>query len=682
MIIIRSMRYQCQHSSRYCGMVFFCLCASLSHADQDLAYLDLSLEQLLDVPVTGSTLTEESLKTVPAAVSVFTHEQIERLGVDYLYELLNLVPGFQFNRNASNGVAYTYSARGRRGTQQSLEVLLLIDGHVVNDPRAGSPDITLPLYPLARVERLEIIRGPGSAIYGSSAFNGVINIVTRKQQRSIALAYGSQQRRQLEGLWSAQMSDWALDSFIHAYKDNGDEFGLPDSFTNQPIVTRDPRQQFAVDLALTRAQTHLALSYYRTETADFYQTENTANDYNASERQLWHLALDQGFSWLPNTQSKISLSYQQFTYDFDLYLTGPGQLAHASRPSSAEPFKGSARLASDSWRFTFSNDWAINADSSAQWGLQLARNQETDASANANFDLEQLTQKRYPINYYGEPGKVFPLGAETSQDNIGVYAQYLRNLRESTRLTLGGRYDEYPDITGRFSPRLGVVEQLSDIYSVKLLYGEAFRAPTLTETGLMNNPLLFGNPELTHEIVKTWDLILMGNWQATSLSLGVFQNRYQKPIETVFSGGARTYENGDKEQSQGLELEWLQELSDSWSLRTTYTRMDLPNSAFREAEQLASMEINYSVAHWNWNLMGFYQDQRQNPLTETTLQTLDDFWVLNSEWRYEFAQGYDLSVQLKNLTNSDYATPSQSLGRAGGIPNRGRELSVEVEWQF
>lgn len=663
-------------------LVLLCLLAKISHADEDFTYLDLSLEQLMNTPVTGSTLTEESLKTVPAAASVFTHEQIERLGVDYLYELLNLVPGFQFNRNASNGVAYTYSARGRRSSQQSLEVLLLIDGHVVNDPRAGSPDITLPLYPLARVERLEIIRGPGSAIYGSSAFNGVINIVTRKQQKSLALAYGSHQRRQLESLWSAQRDDWALDSFIHVYQDNGDEFVLPDSFSRQPIITHDPRRQLSADLALTRGQTHLALSYSRTETADFYQSENTANDYNASERQLWHLALDQSFSWLPNTQSKLSLSYQQFIYDFDLYLTGPGQLLGASNPRSAEPFKGSARLASDSWRFTLSNDWAIDDYSSAQWGLQLARNDETDASAHANFDLEQLTQGRFPITYYGEPGKAFPLGAEKSQDNIGVYAQYLRNLRESTRLTLGGRYDEYPDITGRFSPRLGLVEQLSDTYSLKLLYGEAFRAPSLTETGLMNNPLLFGNPDLTHEIVKTWDLILMANWQTTSLSAGLFQNRYQQPIETVFAGGARTYKNGSVEQSHGLEVEWLQELSSNWSLRTSYTRMNLPDTAFREAEQLGSVEINYSGSGWNWNLVGFYQDQRQNPITNTQLQTLDDFWVLNSEWRYTFAQGYDLNLQLKNLTNSDYATPSQGAERAGGIPNRGREVSVGVEWRF
>lgn len=688
-MITRNMRYLCQPRSLCYGLVLLCLPVANSYANEhsqankeDLAYLDLSLEQLLEVPVTGSTLTEESFKTVPAAVSVFTHEQIERLGVDYLYELLNLVPGFQFDRNTSSGVAYTFSARGRRSTQQSLEVLLLIDGHVVNDPRAGSPDITLPLYPLAQVERLEVIRGPGSAIYGSSAFNGVINIITRKQQKSVALAYGSQQRRQLESLWTGQLGEWSLDSFLHAYKDNGDEFVVADSFSRAPIGTRDPREQVAANVALIHGQTRVNLTYSRTETADFYQSDNTGNNYNANERTFWHLAVDQGFTWLPDTQSKVALSYQQFTYDFNMLLSGPGQLAPVSRPSSMEPFRGDARLAGESWRFTFSNDWSINPESSAQWGLQWARHEETDASALGNFDLEQLIQRRFPINFYGDEGKIFPLGSEDSQDNLGIYVQYLRNLRDTTRLTLGGRFDEYPDITGRFSPRLGLVEQLSETYSLKLLYGEAFRAPTLAEIGLKNNPVLVGNPELNHEIVKTWDLILMGTWRATNLSINVFQNRYEQPIETAFAGNVRTYANGARERSRGVEFEWLQELSSHWSLRATYTYMSLPDTAFREAENLASVEINYAAQKWNWNLSGFYQDERQTPITDSLQQTLDDFWLLNTRLRYELSPRWDVTALIKNLTDTDYSTPAQGLGKTDGVPNRGREFSVGLNWQF
>lgn len=679
--MVRNTCYLRQRRTLCYGVTLLCLLSTGSRAD-DLAYLELSLEQLLNVPVTGSTLTEETLKTVPAAVSVFTREHIDRLGMDYLYELLNLVPGFQFDRNASSGLAYTYSARGRRAAQQSLEVLLLIDGKVVNDPRAGSPDITLPLYPLARIERLEVIRGPGSALYGSSAFTGVINIVTRKQQKSLALAYGSQDRRQLEGFWNQDIGDWQADGFVHAYQDNGDGFTVTDTFNGQPTRTRDPREQIAADLSLKEGKTRLDFSYNRAESHDFFQSDNIANGYNANERELIHASIEQGFEWLPDTRSQATLSYQQFSYDFKLFLTGPGALVAASRPSSAEPFWGDARQAGDSWRFTFANDWSINERSSAQWGLQWARHEETDASALGNFDLIQLSKAQFPVTFYGDEGKLFPIGTKASLTNVGVYAQYLLSLRDSTRLTLGGRYDEYPDFSGRLSPRLGVVEQLNNIYSLKLLYGEAFRAPTLAETGLINNPLLLGNPDLTHEIVKTWDLILMGNWQSTSLSVGLFQNRYEQPIETVFIGSARTYRNSPGEKSQGLELEWAQDLSNHWSVRSTYTYIDLPASAFREAAQTASFEVNYAAEKWNWNLLGFYQDERETLVSATTRQTLDDFWMLNTQWQYQFNSRYKLRLQIKNITDEAIATPAQSLNKPDGIPNRGREFSTEVELRF
>lgn len=679
--MVRIVSHPGRRRTLWCGIALLSLLSSGSRAN-DIAYLELSLEQLLNVPVTGSTLTEETLKTVPAAVSVFTREQINRLGMDYLYELLNLVPGFQFDRNASSGLAYTYSARGRRAAQQSLEVLLVIDGKVMNDPRAGSPDIALPLYPLARIERLEVIRGPGSALYGSSAFTGVINIVTRRQQKSLALAYGSQDRRRLEGFWNEAVGDWQADVFVHAYKDTGDEFAVTDNFSDRPTTTTDPREQVAAELTLKRAQTRLDFSYNRAESSNFFIADNIANDFNANERELIYTSIEQGFEWLQDTQSQVALSYQQFSYDFNLYLTGPGALQDISQPPSAEPFWGDAIQAGDSWRFSFANDWSINEKSSAQWGLQWARHKETEARATGNFDLLQLNMAQVPLTFYGDEGKEFKLGTRESLNNAGVYAQYLRSLRASTRLILGGRYDEYPDFSGRFSPRLGVVEQFNKTYSLKLLYGEAFRAPTLAEVGLINNPLLLGNADLNHEIVKTWDLILMGNWQSTNFSVGVFQNHYEQPIETVFIGSARTYRNSPGEKSQGVELEWARDISNHWSVRSTYTYIDLPASAFREAARTASFEVNYAAEKWNWNLLGFYQDERETLITTNTRHTLDDFWMLNSQWQYQFHSRYELRLQLKNITGEEIATPSQGLGKPEGIPNRGREFSAEVEWRF
>ena len=670
------------HPRHWLAGLGLCLGAAASHA-QNLDYLELTLEQLVNTPITGSTLTEETLATVPAAVSVYTREQIGSLGLDYLHELLNLVPGFQSSRNANSGAAYTYSARGRRTTQQSVEVLLVIDGKVVNDPRAGSPDIALPLYPLSRIERVEIIRGPGSALYGSSAFTGVINIVTRRHQQSLAVGAGSLDRRQLQAFASQPLGDWQADMHLLAAEDNGDRFVVPDSFSQAPLAVRDPRRQWAADLVFSRQETRADISFNQLDTSDFYQSDNTAPGFNANQRRWWHLALEQQLQWLPNTQTQLALSYQEFDYHFDLYLAGPGALAPISNPSSQAPFMGSAQLAGESWRLSFSNDWRLDDQSSIQWGLQAARHQETRADSQGNYDLEQLIQGQIPINYYGDDWAEFPIGTEEGQTNLGLYGQYQHQLRPSTRLTLGGRYDEYPDIAGRFSPRLGLVEQLGEHYSLKLLYGEAFRAPSLSELGLINNPLLLGNPQLTHEIVKTWDLIWVANWRSSQLSLGLFHNHYEQPIETLFrQDGVRSYGNGNSEQSQGVELEWLQQLGAHWSLRSSYSHMALPNSAFREAEQTASLQLNYAPGRWHWNLLGVYQGQRQTALSENNLHPLGSFTILNTRLGYQFASNYKLSLQIKNLTNQTYATPAQSQGKPQGIPHRGREWYVELEWGF
>lgn len=669
------------YQPRRCWLALLCLLSLGAHADE-FAYLELSLEQLLETPVTGSTLTEESIKTVPAAVSVFTHEHIERLGVDYLHELLGLVPGFQFNRNANTGLAYSYSARGRRTTHVSLEVLLLVDGKVFNDPRGGSPDVTMPLFPLAQVERVEVIRGPGSAVYGSSAFTGVINIVTRKQQKSVAVGVGSEARRALDVLWSHAGESWQADAYVHAYEDRGQTLTITDSFNHLPLDSDDPRRLLNVDMGLRRGKTQIDLTYYRGESEDFYLSENTANGVNDHARELWNLSVDQGFEWTPDIKSNLSVSYQQFTFALEGFVQGPGALAAVSVPSSNEPFRIQATQAGESYRLAYTTDWSIDEVSSAQWGIQAAHHEEIKARAYTNYNLLQLIQQQFPITYYGDMSERTPLGISGSQSTTGIHGQYIRSLRDSTRLTIGGRYDDYSDVDARFSPRLALVEQLSEIYTLKLLYGEAFRAPTLAETAFINNPTLLGNPDLKHEIVKTWDLIVMGNWQKTSLSAGLFQSHYEHPIMTGFIGSRRTYVNGESESSEGLELEWLQKLSDRWSLRSTYTHMNLPMTAFREAESLASFEINYAAQRWNWNLSGVYQDEHQAPVSATTQVTLDNFWLLNTQWRYRFDGGYDISLQIKNLTDEDYATPAQGLGKLDGVPGRGRELTAEVQWRW
>ncbi|MES2824381.1 MAG: TonB-dependent receptor [Pseudomonadota bacterium] len=640
-------------------------------------YLDMDLNQLLQIKVTGSTLRDESLQTVPSAVTVFTRDQIDQLGFDYLYELLNLVPGYQFNRNGDSPAGYTFSARGRRISSEAREILLLVDGRVFADPRTGSADGSLPLFPLEEIERVEIIRGPGSALYGSNAFNGVLNIVTRTGDNSVKLTAGSQTRRGARINFSNTDGDWETNLLAQLYEDNGEQY----SIANNDVS--DPRKTANIDFSLGYGETKVRAAYHKIRADDFYVGENIRNNFNYYQQLLKQFSIEQKLTLAEDIKTQVALSYLESRQDFNVMALPENYLANLSQPASGDALLAKAIFAGETYRLALSNDWTINHYSSLQFGADWHSNRETISRGKSNFDLAELAQGSFPITYYGDlTGKV-RVGKEELQQAIGFYSQYLRELSATTNLTLGMRYDNYIDIGKHLSPRLGLVKQISDYQSVKLLYGEAFRAPSLSETGLQNNPVLVGNPNLNYEIVKTWDLIWLGNWKSTSLSVDGFLNHYKDPIATGLQGATRTYVNGGHEHSKGVELEASQQVSEQWLMRATYTYLfDLPKSTFREAKNFASLMVNYETHSWNWNVAAVFHGARGELAADGGQDSLESYWFANTKLSYRFNENYAVNLQIKNIFDKEYMTPTQGRNIPNGVPNRGREWSLGVNWTY
>jgi outer membrane receptor protein involved in Fe transport len=646
-------------------------------------YLEMDLEQLLLVKVTGSTLRDESLKTVPSAVTVFTHEQITALGVDYLYELLSLVPDYQVTRAGDHAANYTYSVRGRRNGSQAREILLLVDGRIFSNPRSGSNDVVLPLFPVVQIERVEIIRGPGSALYGTNAFAGVINIITRKHGTEARMQLGSEQRRGLDLLWGQESGNWETAFYMHAYEDKGQAYALRDMPRVVAERTTDPVQSLNVDLSVRYRQTQLRVAYNRTDSSNFYELERIRNQFNFYRGGFSLVSVEQGFAMADNIKSTLTLSHSRGEQWVDTEIVDDGLMLNQSVPPSSDAFLAKAILDGESYRAALANDWTISEFASSQFGIDLREDVETYAQGYTNYDLEQFVARDFPVRYYGDITHRVAVGTEDSQRALGIYGQYLRQLRPGTNLTLGLRYDDYQDIAGHLSPRFGLVQQLTKNHTLKLLYGEAFRAPSLSEIGLINNPRLIGNPDLTHELVKTWDVVWMGSWQNSSMSINGFYSSYDRPIIAGLIGAVRTYVNGDSEKSNGFSLEASRQLNPSWLARITYSHfLELPDSAFREADQLSSLMLNYHRQQWNWNLTAVYQAERQT-LTPTNMRTtLDSFWMLNSKLSYQVNSALGINMQLKNMLDETYFTPAQGNGIANGVPSRRREWSVGVDWSW
>jgi len=654
-----------------------------AHSESNIDHLfALSLEEILKIKVTGSTLTHESIKTVPAAVTVFHYEQFSGMGINYLYELLNLVPGFQSQRSADFSLNYTFSSRGRRNEFQAKEILIVMDGRRLNDPRTDSVNTTLPLILLEQIERVEVIRGPGSAIYGSSAFMGVINIITRRGISQSSLTLGDLGQASAHQFYSYSENNWQLDMFAQAQRDSGQNYLLNDSFSDEKIVTSDPMQAGQFDLAISHKESVIRASIRQSNSQDFYLLDRLSNGFNHYNIRQNMLSIEHKFP-INKVSSKLFFSYQLAQQDFHVQLTAPGTLAQASAPSSQQPWRMKGDFHGSSLQFKSHNDLAIDELSSIQFGFEVRRDKEVLGESANNFDVAKILVNDYPIAGNDDFSHILKIGTEKSRDVMGGFLQYRYLFGADTHALMGLRIDKYTQIDRQLSPRLSLVHQLNNEQTFKVLYGEAFRAPSLNETGLINNVILLGNPNLEHEVVKTWDLLWQGLWENHGVTAGWFQNEFSKPIvQTLDNETIRTWVNGASSRSQGFELEAQHQLEYAWLIRLGMTRLyKLPDTAFRESSTLASIVVNYEQDRWNGNLGVVFHSTRQM-LTPSGLLDLGEYWQVNGKFQYHVSDESEWFVQIKNMLDKDIFTPAQGSIIEHGIPNRGRAVSVGGLWRF
>lgn len=644
---------------------------------RDKGVMEMDLEQLLQVSITGATLREESPKSVPSSTTVFTRDQLDSLGLDYLHEVLTLVPGLQVTRGADNVLNYTFSVRGRRQGGRALEVLLLVDGRELSDPRSPGADSALHLFPLANMERLEIIRGPSSAIYGSGAFTGVINIISRKHVNRVRLGAGEPGRRKADVNLTHALGDWDTNLFAHFATDDGQSYEI------NGIKTRDPREETMVDWNLGRKQTRVRVFVSRLEGEDFYSLEKVNNDINYYQQESRHFRIEQQLDPTNDWKINVSLNYQEARQQLHGEVRPRGALAQISSPASAEPLLAKGDLRGEAYRAQMANDLTISPDLSVQFGGEWAKTRETRARTRTNYDFQDFISQTLPVTYHGNFEHEFPIGLEESRLVGGLYSQFLYAITTDTRLIGGLRYDHYESVGDNLSPRLGIVHDISATQTIKINYGEAFRAPSFTETSVLNNPVLIGNPQLNNESVGTLEFMWMGTWNKLNVGATIYRNRYKSPIETGLIDNVRTYINGEDQENWGfgVRLDW--QVNDQWMLRSHYSSLrDLPDAYFRETDEISGLILNYHRAQWNWSFSAAHNGPREYLLTASEIRSLDSYWTANSQLRYQLSRSVTLSLAAKNLFDKNYFTPAQGAGLVGGVPNRGREVSVNWQWEW
>jgi outer membrane receptor protein involved in Fe transport len=622
----------------------------------DLASMDI--ETLLNVEVTTASKFADKLSNAPGVMSVVSSDELRRFGGVTLGEILQRVPGLTVSSQYFTDRSLI-AARGDQTGTTGGHILFLINGRPTREVMEGGiiSDL-LESFPVAALDRIEIIEGPGSVLYGSNAFAAVINLITRKAEKTegsvealggaggavASSMSGTYQRGNLSAVGAGQIHDapnWPV------------TYNVPPSEQNLSFAPHVPAAQ-EVNVVDRGSGGYLGLNYkdfsFMTAFTEWQSTafvQGTVGETRMT-RVFGNLGYDHKIAH--NWDMSFNLTFTRTTFD-------------------EVPYPNAARE---------SNELI------AEWTNLITITSRDRLTAGALFShidgIELFT---------GSPAAV---AAEGSRDSGAVYAQIDHQLLDDLKLVAGFQTNKIGNIPIDTVPRGGVIWTPSSWASVKALYGEAFRAPALDEL-LLNRPGVVGNPNLLPEKVGTFDLGI--GFQRNRVQGGVdyFHSRQTDTIVTV-GGKPAHYANLGEITFDGFEAEGKY-----------YFRKDF----FLEGSMLYQTNANGSgvtnvTPIPNLSFKGGLSYERKRGLTLSLFEVSDgaitgytsavnlqqgSHNVLNGHLRYDLSRylpvgagyGAALVVHTTNITNHAVWLPGWGFTSIDTIPvEQGRVIYAGIEF--
>ncbi len=546
--------------------------------------LDLTLNELMKVKVVTPSKFAESLNQSPSVASVITADEIALFGGRDLVEVLSKVTGINV-LNSLVGGRYRFTIRGDQPSFNVNHILILIDGIPINRESyiGGIWTQSILAIPLPIVKQIEVVRGPGSALYGSNAFSGVVNIITKNSselKNSVSLSYGSHNSRAVDLTYATFSGNLEFNTALRFYKSDG--WPLETGSTiGKPLSTEAASETPGV-LARVRYQDFYATGFWGK--ADQVTMRGTAADPIAGLTENERYFFDLGYKHqLENGwEVKSSLSHVAGRTDHAVASVDPEQLTVIHYETDDSHF-------------------------------------ELHTLGEVSDQLQILIGGSYDALTGGVPAAGFPSDWHDWLAGIFAEANYQFN---NTKVTTGFQYNYTSEDIGDFVPRLGIIHDFTENLGIKLLYGQAFRSPYAGEKFLdatVGDLTIKGNPKLKPELGTTYDLQLYyqkDNWQS---ALTLFRNVQQDlvvriPITTPMD---IYFVNKGKLEIEGVELEAKIGLMNAWYLTGSYTYQrnndtkGLDNFT-QQPHDIFKLGIAYHLENWSVGLFENYFSKYPN----------------------------------------------------------------------
>lgn len=621
---------------------------------------DLSLDSLLHLKISTASKYEQTISEAPASVTIVTAEEIVHYGYRTLDELLASVRGFytSYDRN------YSYlGARGfSRPTDYNDRILLLIDGHTTNENVYGSTFIGTDLaLDMRSIERVEIVRGPGSALYGTGAMFAVINIITKKGNTldgfSISAGQGSYGRVQAAAAFGKEFGD-GVDLFVSGI---GSDIKGQDQYYSE-YDSPSTNNGIAHDLDWDR--------YYGILVTASYRGLSILGNLRSREKGIPTGAFDITFNdhgaRTLDEQRFLEISYKRF-FSAGKNVTIRGYYDHyeykGTYPSTVPSLDASdGNLMGGEFQFC----WDFRSDNRLTIGTEFRDN------VRADYRLWDLNKTYFDSNF---PFTLF-----------SVYLQDEYQIVEDLMLTLGIRRDEYSTAGNSTSPRGSVVYNPSKAATIKLLYGEAFRVPSVYELNYEDPTANYKvNPDLRPESIRTIEVVWEQRLSDEVFGVASFYDyRMKNLIDPVVdpTDSMNQFLNISVVAANGVEVEFKARLKVGLQGYANYVFQNA-NDADRNATltnspaHLAKIGcVIPTVANISVGVEAQYETSRLTVYgTRTTSHVVTNVNITT----VQISDHLRCSLLLRNVFDVAYETPGGIEHRQRGILQDRRNYTVHVE---
>ncbi len=647
----------------------FCSCLS-AYADDSLLGEESSDEQAVlfsELPsVFSASRHEQPITKAPASVDIINSEQIKRYGWRTISVLLGSLPGFisTYDRAYHHNGVRGFAPPGDYNTR----ILVLIDGHRVNENLQDYAGLGQDaLVDMENIERVEVVRGPASSLYGSSALFAVVNVITQRGRdlQGVRLSgdmasydthrgqisYGKKYANGLETFLSAS----------HLKSDGHENITFPglgkalnlDSEQVERLHGKLAWEDFTLSGSWMGRKKFLPMgttgttfgesnTYYhdRRAYADLNYHHNFTGDWEVTGRAFWD-------------------SYQ---FDDDLpYRVSPTQRIVNKDSWLGQWFGGEFLLS-----HTFFDKHRLTL------GSEIRR----------NF-LQQM------VNNDENPYFLYANNRQTSSI-YGIYLQDEWTILDNLSLQAGGRYDHYDNFGGTFNPRLGLIYEPLNGTTLKLLYGTAFRAPNAFEsvyTCCEGSTPWIGNSSLKPEQIETYEIVLEQRInQYFDLRVSPYYNRLTNLINlTVSPCGLRQFQNQGNAEAHGLETQ-LKGHYENFEGRLSHTFQqsriggyDTPPNAPQHM-----LKLNLSAPLWQDKLFAGLEVQYVSSRATTTIgNRVPNYSNTNlTLLSRRLLPGLELTGGLYNLFNEHYVDPASPPLLPDAISQDGRNLRIRLSYEF